>query len=60
MIAGLRSRSIINFILFGLESNDTNMVRMSNLIEELKTMNRIKVVDVNISIRMYGYVPFCA
>lgn len=45
---------------FGLERNNTNMVRMSNLIEEAKTMNRIKVVDVNISIRMYGYVPFWA
>ena len=60
MIAGIRSRSIINFILFGLESNDTNMVRTSNMIEEAKTMNRYKVVDVNILIRMYGYVPFWA
>ena len=59
MIAGIRSRSIINFILFGLESNDTNMVRMSNLIAEAKTMNRIKVVG-DISIRMYGYIPFWA
>jgi len=59
MITGIRSRSIINFILFGLESNDTNMVRMFNLIAEAKTMNRIKVVG-DISIRMYGYISFWA
>ncbi|MBP3386124.1 MAG: putative DNA binding domain-containing protein [Candidatus Methanomethylophilaceae archaeon] len=45
---------------FGLERNNTNMVRMSNLIAEAKTRNLIKVVDENTSTRMYRYVPFWA
>ena len=37
---------------FGLERNNTNMVRMSNLIAEAKTRNLIKVVDENTSTRI--------
>lgn len=45
---------------FGLETNNSNTVQMSNLIKEAKYKNLIKTVDENTSTRMFRYVPFWA